>query len=162
MHDGIGHIVYPLGRHPPGQALTSPLGRYTPRADTPTQPHGQRAGGTHPTGMYSCHDWFQWSFSVINKVCKVGIFVQLLMRIKWKQLPISGGGGGGTRGRGPCPCPSGPVKICHKKDGHRRRPHRFHVSRLLPIPFTFFVMLWINIQVTDKNIHKIFKVKAIQ
>ena len=25
--------------------------------------------------------------------------------------------------------PPGPVKIGHKKDGHRRRPHRFHVSR---------------------------------
>ena len=25
--------------------------------------------------------------------------------------------------------PSGPVKISHKKNGCRRRPHRFHVSR---------------------------------
>ena len=24
--------------------------------------------------------------------------------------------------------PFGPVKINHKKDGHQRRPHRFHVS----------------------------------
>ena len=33
-------------------------------------------------------------------------------------------GGGGRGGRGP----PGPVKISHKKDGRRRRPHRFHVS----------------------------------
>ena len=26
-----------------------------------------------------------------------------------------------------------PVKIGHKKDGHQRRPHRFHVSRP-PLP----------------------------
>ena len=31
---------------------------------------------------------------------------------------------GGARG----PCPPSPVKISHKKDGHRIRPHRFHVS----------------------------------
>ena len=30
--------------------------------------------------------------------------------------------------------PPGPVKIGHKKDGHRRRPHRFHVSRP-PLPY---------------------------
>ena len=35
--------------------------------------------------------------------------------------------------RGPWP-PPGPVKIGHKKDGHRRRPHRFHVSRPPPYP----------------------------
>ena len=28
--------------------------------------------------------------------------------------------------------PPGPVKIGHKKDGCRRRPHRFHVSRPPP------------------------------
>ena len=38
-----------------------------------------------------------------------------------------GGGGKGTMS----PCP---VKISHKKDGHRRRPHRFHVS---PPPPTY-------------------------
>ena len=38
----------------------------------------------------------------------------------------------GSRGaRGPCP--PGPVKISHKKDGRRRRPHRFPVSRP-PLP----------------------------
>ena len=30
--------------------------------------------------------------------------------------------------------PTGPVKIGHKKDGRRRRPHRFHVSRPPPYP----------------------------
>ena len=34
--------------------------------------------------------------------------------------------GGGPRGPWP---PPGPVKIGHKKDGCRRRLHRFHVSR---------------------------------
>ena len=29
--------------------------------------------------------------------------------------------------------PPGPVKIGHKKDGHQRRPRRFHVSRP-PLP----------------------------
>ena len=29
--------------------------------------------------------------------------------------------------RGPCPPPS-PVQTSHKKDGHQKRPHRFHVS----------------------------------
>ena len=32
--------------------------------------------------------------------------------------------------------PPGPVKIGHKKDGHQRRPHRFHVSRPPPYPAT--------------------------
>ena len=30
--------------------------------------------------------------------------------------------------------PGGPVKIDHKKDGQRRRPHRFHISRPPPYP----------------------------
>ena len=38
--------------------------------------------------------------------------------------------GGGRGGHGP----PGPVKIGHKKDGHRRQPHRFHVSRPPPYP----------------------------
>ena len=46
MHDGIGHMVtppgrHPLGRHPPGQA--------------PPPRDGQSDGGTHPTGMHSCY-----------------------------------------------------------------------------------------------------------
>ena len=40
---------------------------------------------------------------------------------------------GSREPRGPCP-PPGPVKISHKKDGHRRRPHRFHVSCPPPYP----------------------------
>ena len=39
--------------------------------------------------------------------------------------------GGGPSGPWP---PPGPVKIGHKKDGRRRRPHRFHVSRPPPYP----------------------------
>ena len=38
---------------------------------------------------------------------------------------------GGAEGAMP---PPGPVKISHKKDGHWRRPHRFHVSRPPPLP----------------------------
>ena len=45
--------------------------------------------------------------------------------------PSSGSRGGGPRGPWP---PPGPVKIGHKKDGRRRRPHRFHVSRPPPYP----------------------------
>ena len=45
-----------LGYYPPGQA--SPWGQAPPRAGTPDAEHagrdGQRAGGTHPTGMQSC------------------------------------------------------------------------------------------------------------
>ena len=37
---------------------------------------------------------------------------------------------GGREGHGP----AGPVKISHQKDGRWRRPHRFHVSRPLPLP----------------------------
>ena len=37
---------------------------------------------------------------------------------------------GSSRSRGAegAMAPPGPVKISHKKDGHQRRPHRFHVS----------------------------------
>ena len=40
MHDGIGHMVHPRAD--------------TPRAGTPHL-DGQCAGGTHPTGLYSCY-----------------------------------------------------------------------------------------------------------
>ena len=42
-------------------------------------------------------------------------------------LIISSKWSGGRRG----PWPPGPVKISHKKDGHKRRAHRFHVSHPL-------------------------------
>ena len=45
-------------------------------------------------------------------------------------MRISSGSRGGRGGHGP----PGPVKIGHKNDGHRRRPHRFHVSRPPPYP----------------------------
>ena len=49
--------------------------------------------------------------------------------------------------RGPCPPPR-PVKISHKKDGHQRRPHRFHISRPPSYPATgsateIYVIFWI-------------------
>ena len=40
----------------------------------------------------------------------------------------------GSRGGEGAMAPPGPVKIGHKKDGRRRRPHRFHVSRPPPYP----------------------------
>ena len=40
----------------------------------------------------------------------------------------------GSRGRGAMLPPPSPVKISHKKDGCRRQPHGFHVSRPLPYP----------------------------
>ena len=39
--------------------------------------------------------------------------------------------GGGAEGAMP---PPSPVKISHKKDGHQRGPHSFHVSRPPPYP----------------------------
>ena len=39
--------------------------------------------------------------------------------------------------------PPGPVKIGHKKDGHRRRPHRFHVSRP-PLPGRWIRYCYMN------------------
>ena len=40
----------------------------------------------------------------------------------------------GSRGAEGAMAPAGPVKISHKKDGHQRQPHRFHVSRPPPLP----------------------------
>ena len=44
---------------PPKSRHTPPGSRHPPRADTPGTEHagryGQRAGGTHPTGMQSCY-----------------------------------------------------------------------------------------------------------
>ena len=53
--------------------------------------------------------------------------------------------------RGPCP-PPGPVKIGHKKDGHQRRPHRFHVSRPPPLPgrwIRYCVKLYCNVHLIE-------------
>ena len=46
---------------------------------------------------------------------------------------FAGGNSSGSRGAEGGHAPPGPVKISHKKDGCRRRPHRFHVS-LPPYP----------------------------
>ena len=53
---------HPLGRHPPGQTPSPrqipPSGQTPPWANTPPVQcmlgYGQKAGGTHPTGMQSC------------------------------------------------------------------------------------------------------------
>ena len=71
----------PRSRHPPGSRhppweQTPPLG-----ADTPPPPaehagrYGQRAGGTHPTGMQSC---IMWTFSHCNLSPYFGI------TLKWR------------------------------------------------------------------------------
>ena len=58
------------------------------------------------TGRWSLVNWVAWSaYEILYK--------------------SSSGSRGGPRGPWP---PPGPVKIGHKKDGHQRRPHRFHVS----------------------------------
>ena len=46
-------IAPPLGRHPLPPRQTHPPPRQTPR----TMGYGQQAGGTHPTGMHSCHSF---------------------------------------------------------------------------------------------------------
>ena len=52
--------------------------------------------------------------------------IQMKKGVKVRFLLVGSSGSRGTRGS--CP-PPGPVKISHKKDGRRRRVHRFHVSR---------------------------------
>ena len=53
---------------------------------------------------------------------------KFIFELKKELYPVADPGGARE------PCPPGPVKISHKKDGHRRRLHRFHVSRPLPYP----------------------------
>ena len=43
-----------------------------------------------------------------------------------RAVSVADPGGGGEGAMAP---PPGPVKISHKKDGCRIRPHKFHVSR---------------------------------
>ena len=70
-----------LGYHPPG-ADTPPGSRHPPGADPPRSRHppketpayGQRAAGTHPTGMHSCLFKF-WRTKVL--------FVTLLITLFW-------------------------------------------------------------------------------
>ena len=49
-----------------------------------------------------------------------------------RQIP-SGSSSGSEGAEGAMP-PHSPVKISHKKDGRRRQPYRFHVSRPPPYP----------------------------
>ena len=53
------------------------------------------------------------------------IFKQLpaVFMLVTRKYPVADRGGRGGH------IPPGPVKISHKKDGYRRQPHRFHVSR---------------------------------
>ena len=71
--------------------------------------------------------------AVVNRTC--ALYIDLKSRIgrlsKSVASYVSSGSGGGRRG-GHAP-PPGPVKVSHKKDGHRRQPHRFHVSHPPPL-----------------------------
>ena len=49
---------------------------------------------------------------------------------------------GGPRGH----APQGPVKISHEKDGHRRQPHRFHVSYPVTRPLDPLLILVLDIE----------------
>ena len=86
---------HPPGRHSPGQAplwVDTLLARHPladpPRQTTPPLPdttgYGQQAGGTHPTGMYSCY-WFY-------PLCK-SFFYQWYPLSRTNAQPFSGGGG---------------------------------------------------------------------
>ena len=58
---GVPGQVPPRGSTPPG--LVHPLGRYTPQGAVHAGRYGQQAGGTHPTGMHSCHS-NQWTLII--------------------------------------------------------------------------------------------------
>ena len=54
---------HPTGRHPPGRPLgqtPSPSRADTHQADTPQLGYSQQVGGTHPTGMHSCWEWYPY------------------------------------------------------------------------------------------------------
>ena len=65
----------PWSRHPPEQtpprADTPPGADTPPRADTPpgkqSPAYGQRAAGSHPTGMHSCLNMFWYKYVFENK-----------------------------------------------------------------------------------------------
>ena len=67
---GLGGVCPPRP-----EAEDTPMGRHPPRQTPPTQcmlGYGQQAGGTHPTGMYSCFELFNHAsfydviFSTLN------------------------------------------------------------------------------------------------
>ena len=69
------------------------------------------------------------SFPDISKINLIELIKGLIARAATNATNFqctSSGSRGGPRGPWP---PPGPVKIGHKKDGRRRQPHRFHVSR---------------------------------
>ena len=66
---------HPGSRHPPEQ---TPTGADTPPKETPA--YGQRAAGTHPTGMHSCLFKF-WRTKVL--------FVRLLITLFWTFCYVS-------------------------------------------------------------------------
>ena len=76
-----------------------------------------------------------WNWSIFLDILVEILFLRLCLHVPSMSpffVPFkngfcssSGSRGGGRGGH----APPDPVKIGHKKDGHRRRPHRFHVSR---------------------------------
>ena len=58
-----------------------------------------------------------------------GLFQEVqLINFQWIRTVADPGGAEGAM------APPSPVRIGHKKDGRRRWPHRFHVSRPPPYP----------------------------
>ena len=64
-------------------------------------------------------------------------------------VSLSSGSRGGRGGHGP----PWPCENSHKKDGRRRRPHRFHVSRPPPLPGCWirYCLSLRNLQEHDTN-----------
>ena len=109
----------PPSRHPPEQ---TPPGSRPPGADTPPAKHavryGQRAGGTHPTGMQSCDNCYHKSLEKIdhlpnihfnehmsrkiNENCLLSLFLLQIMKaeqLQQRQHDVCfGGEGGGVLG----------------------------------------------------------------
>ena len=63
-------------------------------------------------------------FILVRKVFASN-FIEVSLAVSNYTMISSGSRGGGCRGGH---APPGPVKTSHKKDGHQRQPHRFHVS----------------------------------
>ena len=73
VHRGLGGGVWylsmhrppPRSRHPPSRSRQPPGSRPPPGKQTPA--YGQRAAGTHPTGMHSCFNMFQTLWTNLNE-----------------------------------------------------------------------------------------------
>ena len=71
-----------------------------------------------------------YSKEILLEISTTSVDLIFLERNSKLRNGTSSGSGGGEGAM----APPGPVKIGHKKDGRRRQPHRFHVSRPPPYP----------------------------